>query len=78
KKNVDAGQSEENNVSTQQYIVFPLWSSITSNNKSSDETDKDDTADDAIGEKPVQKPASENQQTLNNVLDKMMCESLVE
>ncbi|GJY12236.1 retrovirus-related pol polyprotein from transposon TNT 1-94, partial [Tanacetum coccineum] len=72
KKNVDAGQSKEKNVSTKQYIVFPLWSSISSKYKSSDETYKDDTADDATGEKPVQKPASENQQTLNNVLDKMM------
>ncbi|GJS54212.1 putative ribonuclease H-like domain-containing protein [Tanacetum coccineum] len=72
KKNVDAGQSEEKNVSTQQYIVFPLWSSISSINKSSEETDEDDTADDAAGEKPVQKPASENQQTLKNILDKMM------
>ncbi|GJR70705.1 putative ribonuclease H-like domain-containing protein [Tanacetum coccineum] len=66
KKNVDAGQSEEKNVSTQQYIVFPLWSSISSNNKSLDETNEDDTADDAAGEKPVQKPASENQRTLKN------------
>ncbi|GJU88179.1 ribonuclease H-like domain-containing protein [Tanacetum coccineum] len=72
KKNVDAGQSEEKNVSTQQYIVFPLWSSISSSNKSLDETDEDDTADDAAGEKPVQKPASENEQALKNVLDKMM------
>ncbi|GKE83748.1 retrovirus-related pol polyprotein from transposon TNT 1-94 [Tanacetum coccineum] len=45
KKNVNAGQSEEKNVSTQQYIVFPLWSSISSNNKSSDETYEDDTAE---------------------------------
>ncbi|GKE99153.1 hypothetical protein Tco_0022504, partial [Tanacetum coccineum] len=72
KKNVDAGQSEEKNVSTQQYIVFPLWSSISSSNKSSDETDEDDTTDDAAGEKPVQKPSSENEQALKNVLDKMM------
>ncbi|GKE45644.1 hypothetical protein Tco_1472928 [Tanacetum coccineum] len=72
KKNVDAGQSEEQNVSTQQYIVFPLWSSISSSNKSSDETDGDDTTDDAAGEKPAQKPASENEQALKNVLDKMM------
>ncbi|GKB37665.1 hypothetical protein Tco_0882607, partial [Tanacetum coccineum] len=43
KKNVDAGLSEEKNMSTQQYIVFPLWSSISSSNKSSDETDEDDT-----------------------------------
>ncbi|GKA12396.1 hypothetical protein Tco_0691942 [Tanacetum coccineum] len=37
-----------------------------------DETDEDDTADDAAGEKPIQKPASENEQALKNVLDKMM------
>ncbi|GJV79979.1 putative ribonuclease H-like domain-containing protein [Tanacetum coccineum] len=72
KKNVDAGQSKENNVSTKQYIVFPLWSSISSKYKSSDETNEDDTADDATGEKPIQKPASKNQQTLKNLLDKMM------
>ncbi|GKE89446.1 putative ribonuclease H-like domain-containing protein, partial [Tanacetum coccineum] len=37
KKSVGARQSEEKNVSTQQYIVFPLWSSISSSYKSSDE-----------------------------------------
>ncbi|GKC33922.1 hypothetical protein Tco_1046306 [Tanacetum coccineum] len=31
-----------------------------------------DTADDAASETPVQKPASENEQALKNVLDKMM------
>ncbi|GJS55440.1 putative ribonuclease H-like domain-containing protein, partial [Tanacetum coccineum] len=60
------------NVSTQQYIMFPLWSSISSSYKSSDETYKNDTADDAAGETPVQKPSSENEQALKNVLDKMM------
>ncbi|GKB90727.1 putative ribonuclease H-like domain-containing protein, partial [Tanacetum coccineum] len=72
KKSVDARQSEGKNVSTQQYIVFPLWSSISSSYKSLDETYKNDTADDAAGETPVQKPASENEQALKNVLDKMM------
>ncbi|GJY75137.1 reverse transcriptase domain-containing protein [Tanacetum coccineum] len=72
KKSVDARQSEEKNVSTQQYIVFPLWSSISSSYKSLDETYKNDTADDATGETPVQKPASKNEQALKNVLDKMM------
>ncbi|GKB86785.1 ribonuclease H-like domain-containing protein, partial [Tanacetum coccineum] len=48
KKSVDARQSEEKNVSTQQYIVFPLWSCISSSYKSSDETYKNDTADDAV------------------------------
>ncbi|GJU41522.1 putative ribonuclease H-like domain-containing protein [Tanacetum coccineum] len=52
KKSVDARQSEEKNMSSQQYIVFPLWSSISSSYKSLDET--------------------ENEQTLKNVLDKMI------
>ncbi|GJV93624.1 hypothetical protein Tco_1541437 [Tanacetum coccineum] len=52
KKNVDAGQSDEKNVSTQQYIVFLLWPSISSINKSSERTDEDDTTDDTAGEKP--------------------------
>ncbi|GKC17254.1 putative ribonuclease H-like domain-containing protein, partial [Tanacetum coccineum] len=69
KQSVDVGQSEEKNVSTQQYIVFPLWSSISSSYKSSDEND---TAGDSAGEPHVQKPASENEQALKNVLDKMM------
>ncbi|GJW58132.1 putative ribonuclease H-like domain-containing protein [Tanacetum coccineum] len=72
KKSVDARQFEEKNVSTQQYIVFPLWSYISSSYKSSDETYKNDTANDAAGETPIQKPANENEQTLKNVLDKMM------
>ncbi|GJS03893.1 putative ribonuclease H-like domain-containing protein [Tanacetum coccineum] len=75
KKNVDVGQTKEENVSTQQYIIlsqFPLWSSISSSNKSSDETDGDDTANDAAGEKPAQKPTSGNEQALKNILDKMM------
>ncbi|GKC35017.1 putative ribonuclease H-like domain-containing protein [Tanacetum coccineum] len=72
KKSVDARQSKGKNVSTQQYIMFPLWSSISSSYKSSNEKYKNDTADDAAGKTPVQKPASENEQTLKNVLDKMM------
>ncbi|GKA27246.1 putative ribonuclease H-like domain-containing protein, partial [Tanacetum coccineum] len=72
KKNVDAGQTEEENVSTQQYIVFPLWSSISSNYKSSDDKAKDDTVDDDACKKTVQEPASKYDQALKNVLDKMM------
>ncbi|GKE97544.1 putative ribonuclease H-like domain-containing protein, partial [Tanacetum coccineum] len=49
KKNVDDGQTEKENVSTQQYILFPLWSSICSSYKSSDEKDGDDTANDVAG-----------------------------
>ncbi|GKE76183.1 hypothetical protein Tco_1542303 [Tanacetum coccineum] len=58
KKNVDAGQTEEENVSTQQYIVFPLWSYISSNYKSSDDKAEDDTVDDDAFKKTVQKPAN--------------------
>ncbi|GJV58384.1 putative ribonuclease H-like domain-containing protein [Tanacetum coccineum] len=47
KKNVDAGQTREKNVSTQQYIVLPLWSSISLSYKSLDEKVGDDTTDDA-------------------------------
>ncbi|GKA29707.1 putative ribonuclease H-like domain-containing protein [Tanacetum coccineum] len=47
KQSVDAGQSKEKNVSTQQYIMFLLWSSISSSYKSSD---KNDTTDDSAGE----------------------------
>ncbi|GKG54053.1 hypothetical protein Tco_0557576, partial [Tanacetum coccineum] len=70
--NKNAGPQETNsntglkNVSTQQYIVFPLWSSISSSYKSSDEMYKNDTADDAS------QPASKNEQALKNILDKMM------
>ncbi|GKA73114.1 retrovirus-related pol polyprotein from transposon TNT 1-94 [Tanacetum coccineum] len=40
--------------------------------KSSDESYKNDTADDADGETSVQKPASKNEQALKNFLDTMM------
>ncbi|GJT12290.1 putative ribonuclease H-like domain-containing protein [Tanacetum coccineum] len=72
KKNVDVGQTKEENVSTQQYIVFPLWSSISSNYKSSDDKAEDDTVDDDACKKTVQEPTSEYDQSLKNVLDKMM------
>ncbi|GKD77326.1 hypothetical protein Tco_1339947, partial [Tanacetum coccineum] len=72
KKNVDARQTKEDNVSTQQYIVFLLWSSISSNYKSSNDKAEDDTVDDDACKKTVQEPASEYDQALKNVLDKMM------
>ncbi|GJX99178.1 hypothetical protein Tco_0356197 [Tanacetum coccineum] len=72
RKNVDAGQTEEENMSTQQYIVFPLWSSISSNYKSSDDKAEDDTIDDDACKKIVQEPASGYDQALKNVLDKMI------
>ncbi|GKB46181.1 ribonuclease H-like domain-containing protein, partial [Tanacetum coccineum] len=72
KKNVDAGQTEEENMFTQQYIVFLLWSSISSNYKSSDNKAENDTVDDDACKKTVQEPASEYDQALKNVIDKMM------
>ncbi|GJZ11985.1 putative ribonuclease H-like domain-containing protein [Tanacetum coccineum] len=68
KNNVDAGQSKEKNVSTQQHIVFPLWSSISSSYQSSDDKGKDDTTDDTASDKPIQIPASENEEALQNLL----------
>ncbi|GJR18884.1 retrovirus-related pol polyprotein from transposon TNT 1-94 [Tanacetum coccineum] len=59
KKTVDAGQTEEENVSSQQYIIFLLWSSISSSYKSSDDKAKDYTVDDDACRKTVQEPASE-------------------
>ncbi|GJY16351.1 ribonuclease H-like domain-containing protein [Tanacetum coccineum] len=72
KKNVDAGHTEEENVSTQQYIMFPLWFSISSSYKSSDNKAKDDIVNNAACIKNVQEPASEYDQALKNVLDNMM------
>ncbi|GKB53880.1 putative ribonuclease H-like domain-containing protein [Tanacetum coccineum] len=66
RKNVDAGKNEGENVSTQQYIIFPLWSSISSNYKSSDDKAKDDTVDDDACKKTIQEPASEYDQALKN------------
>ncbi|GJY22149.1 putative ribonuclease H-like domain-containing protein [Tanacetum coccineum] len=72
KKNVAAGQTKEETVSSQQYIVFPLWSSISSSYKSSDDKAEDDTVDDDACKKTVQEPANEYDQASKNVLDKMM------
>ncbi|GKE99268.1 hypothetical protein Tco_0022619 [Tanacetum coccineum] len=60
KKNVDVRQTEGENVSTQRYIVFPLWSSISSNYKSSDDKAKDDTVHDDACIKTVQEPAKQS------------------
>ncbi|GJZ51917.1 ribonuclease H-like domain-containing protein [Tanacetum coccineum] len=72
KKNVDAGQTKKENVSTQEYIMFPLWSSISSSYKSSDDKAEDDTVNDDACKKTVQEPTNEYDQALKNVLDKMM------
>nr|GEV91026.1 ribonuclease H-like domain-containing protein [Tanacetum cinerariifolium] len=56
KKNVDVRHTEQEKVSTQQYVMFPLWSSISSSYKSSDDKVGDDTDDDAAGKENVQEP----------------------
>ncbi|GJY23721.1 putative ribonuclease H-like domain-containing protein, partial [Tanacetum coccineum] len=68
----DGKVEEGRSAATQQYIVFPLWSSISSSYKSSDDKAEDDTVDDDACKKTVQEPASEYDQALKNVLDKRM------
>ncbi|GJV07435.1 hypothetical protein Tco_1345091 [Tanacetum coccineum] len=66
KKNVDARQTKEENVFTQQYILFPLWSSISSSYKSSDDKAKDYTVDDDACKKTVQNHQVKYDQALKN------------
>nr|GEX31840.1 putative ribonuclease H-like domain-containing protein [Tanacetum cinerariifolium] len=54
KKNVDVGRTEQEKVSTQQYIMFPVWSFISSSYKSSDDKAEDNTADVAASKENVQ------------------------
>nr|GEZ22193.1 retrovirus-related Pol polyprotein from transposon TNT 1-94 [Tanacetum cinerariifolium] len=72
RKNVDVGHTKQEKVSTQQYIVFPLWSTISLSYKSSDDKARDNTADDVVGKEKVQEPVSEYDQDLKNVLEMMM------
>nr|GEZ67868.1 hypothetical protein [Tanacetum cinerariifolium] len=72
KKNVDVGYSEHEKVSTQQYIMFLLWSSISLSYKSSDDNARDCSTDDAAGKEKVQELVSEYDQALKNILERMM------
>nr|GEW55009.1 putative ribonuclease H-like domain-containing protein [Tanacetum cinerariifolium] len=72
KKNVDVGHTKQEKVYTQKYIVFPLWSSISSSYKSSDDKAGDNTTDDAAGKEKVEEPVSEYDQALKNVLERMI------
>nr|GEW34330.1 putative ribonuclease H-like domain-containing protein [Tanacetum cinerariifolium] len=70
KKNVDVRHTEQEKVSTQQYIVFLLWSSISSSYKSSDDKVGDDKVNDATGkEKLLQEKVTRSSSTksLNTV-----------
>nr|GEX15477.1 hypothetical protein [Tanacetum cinerariifolium] len=55
KKNVNVGHTKQEKVSTQQYIMFPLWSSISLSYKSSDDKAGDNTADDAAEKEATEK-----------------------
>ncbi|GJZ77931.1 ribonuclease H-like domain-containing protein [Tanacetum coccineum] len=65
--NKNAGPQEANGDTSLKKSVDAIQSE-----EKNHETYNNDTADDVAGETLVQKPASENEQTLKNVIDKMM------
>nr|GEV21717.1 hypothetical protein [Tanacetum cinerariifolium] len=65
---VDAGKE----VSTQHYIVLPLWSSISSTYKSSDDKPTDDKPKDGTGSKTVEEPINKEDQAYKDELDRPM------
>nr|GEY23790.1 hypothetical protein [Tanacetum cinerariifolium] len=66
--NVDAGKE----VSDQQYIVLPLWSSISSTFKSSDDKAEDDKTKDDTGSKTVKEPVNQEDQAYKDELDRLI------
>nr|GEX43397.1 hypothetical protein [Tanacetum cinerariifolium] len=66
--NVDAGKE----VSDQHYIVLPLWSSISSTYKSSEDKPADDKPKDDTGSKTVEEPANKEYQAYRDELDRLM------
>nr|GEU40562.1 uncharacterized mitochondrial protein AtMg00810-like [Tanacetum cinerariifolium] len=66
--NVDAGKE----VSDQQYILLPLWSSISSTYKSSDDKPADDKPMNDTGSKTVEKLVNKEDQSYRDKLDKLM------
>nr|GEW64393.1 ribonuclease H-like domain, reverse transcriptase, RNA-dependent DNA polymerase [Tanacetum cinerariifolium] len=66
--NVDAGKE----VSDQHYIVLPLWASISSTFKSSDDKAEDDKTKDDIGSKTVKEPVNKEDQAYKNELNRLM------
>ncbi|GJU23238.1 ribonuclease H-like domain-containing protein [Tanacetum coccineum] len=67
--NKNAGPQEANGNT---YLKQSVDAGQSKEKNSSDEKYKNDTADDAAGVTSIQKPASENEQALKNVLDKIM------
>nr|GEV65549.1 retrovirus-related Pol polyprotein from transposon TNT 1-94 [Tanacetum cinerariifolium] len=66
--NVDAGKE----VSDQHYIVLPLWSSISSTYKSSDDKPADDKPKDDTGSKTVKEPVNKDDQAYKDEIDRLM------
>nr|GEW43822.1 hypothetical protein [Tanacetum cinerariifolium] len=66
--NVDAGKE----VSDQHYIVLPLWSSISSTFKSSDDKAADDKPKDDTGSKTIEEPVNKEDQAYRDKLDRLI------
>nr|GEV71745.1 ribonuclease H-like domain-containing protein [Tanacetum cinerariifolium] len=66
--NVDVGKE----VSDQHYIVLPLWPSISSTFKSSDDKAADDKPKDDTGSKTVEEPVNTKDQAYKDKLDRLM------
>nr|GEX94539.1 ribonuclease H-like domain-containing protein [Tanacetum cinerariifolium] len=59
-------------VSDQHYIVLPLWSSISSTYKSSDDKPADDKPKDDTGSKTVEEPVNKEDQAYRDELDRLI------
>nr|GEU83158.1 hypothetical protein [Tanacetum cinerariifolium] len=66
--NVNAGHE----VSDQHYIMLPLWSSISSTYKSSNDKPADDKPKDDTGSKTVEEPVNKEDQAYRDELDRLM------
>nr|GEV56177.1 hypothetical protein [Tanacetum cinerariifolium] len=66
--NVDAGKD----VSNQHYIVLPLWSSISSTYKSSEDKSVNDKPKDGTGSKTVEESINTEDQAYRDELDRLM------
>nr|GEX43051.1 ribonuclease H-like domain-containing protein [Tanacetum cinerariifolium] len=66
--NIDAGKE----VSDQHYIVLPLWSSISSTFKSSDDKAADDKPKDDTSSKTVKEPVNKEDQAYKDELDRLL------
>nr|GFC68184.1 hypothetical protein [Tanacetum cinerariifolium] len=66
--NVDAGKE----VCNQHYIILPLWSSISSTFKSSDDKAADDKPKDDTSSKTVEEPINKEDQAYRDELDRLL------